>query len=66
MDQILNNLIGNSLKFAHAGSVKLSIEYQHFSLCVNMADTEIGMDEIANEHFDIVISDIQTPNMSGE
>lgn len=50
INQILNNLIGNSLKFTHAGSVKLSIDYQDFLLCLTVADTGIGMDDIAIEH----------------
>ena len=42
--QIVSNLISNSLKFTHAGAVKIGVGHDGRNLVLNVADTGIGME----------------------
>lgn len=53
--QLLINLMGNAIKFTDYGEVKVNISCsengsENFSLCVEVRDTGIGMDEEAAQH----------------
>ncbi len=50
LGQILNNLVGNAIKFTEQGSVSIDTRYEEGSLIVSISDTGIGMDDIALSH----------------
>jgi signal transduction histidine kinase len=50
LGQILNNLVGNAIKFTEQGSVSIDTRYEDGSLIVSISDTGIGMDDIALSH----------------
>ncbi|MCH7411230.1 ATP-binding protein [Belliella sp. DSM 111904] len=53
INQILNNLISNALKFTQEGSIKVNISYENDQLKMEVADTGIGMsDEVKRKVFD--------------
>jgi len=45
IQQILNNLLSNSFKYTHSGTVTLSIKYDRQHLHISVRDTGIGMTE---------------------
>ncbi len=45
LTQVLNNLLGNALKFTESGSIRLEVEYADDALRLSVADTGIGIDE---------------------
>ena len=45
LTQVLNNLLGNALKFTERGSIRLEMEYADGALRLSVADTGIGIDE---------------------
>ena len=50
LGQILNNLVGNAIKFTEQGSVSIATRYEEGSLIVSISDTGIGMDDISLNH----------------
>ena len=45
LTQVLNNLLGNALKFTERGFIRLEVEYAGGALRLSVADTGIGIDE---------------------
>ena len=45
LTQVLNNLLGNALKFTERGSIRLGVEYADGALRLSVEDTGIGIDE---------------------
>lgn len=45
IEQILDNLLANALKFTEAGEIRLSATYENERLTMEVRDTGIGMDE---------------------
>ncbi len=45
LTQVLNNLLGNALKFTEHGSIRLNVEYADGTLRLSVEDTGIGIDE---------------------
>jgi signal transduction histidine kinase/ActR/RegA family two-component response regulator len=50
LGQVINNLMGNAIKFTQQGRVTLSVHYHDDTLHLNVTDTGIGMDEAALSH----------------
>ncbi len=50
LGQILNNVLGNAIKFTEQGSIDLIVDYENNKLVIIISDTGIGMDETALSH----------------
>lgn len=50
LGQILNNVIGNAVKFTEQGGIRITIGYEDGQLNIIVADTGIGMNETAIKH----------------
>lgn len=50
LGQVINNIMGNAIKFTHQGSVTLLVHYHDNTLHLDVTDTGIGMDEAALSH----------------
>jgi signal transduction histidine kinase/CheY-like chemotaxis protein len=50
LGQIINNILGNAIKFTDKGEIKLSANYIEDHLIIEISDSGIGMDEVALNH----------------
>ena len=50
LEQILDNLIGNAIKFTEEGEVRVGVEQEGDRVCIRVADTGIGIDEAFMPH----------------
>ncbi len=50
LGQIINNILGNAIKFTEKGEINLSVDYIDAHLIIEISDSGIGMDEVALSH----------------
>lgn len=50
INQIINNLVGNAIKFTHEGTITFSAEYHQESLILKVKDTGIGMTSLQKQN----------------
>ena len=50
LQQVINNLVSNAVKFTAEGSVTVHARYEDNKLSINVSDTGIGMDDAALSH----------------
>ncbi|MCL6258342.1 ATP-binding protein [Aquiflexum sp. TKW24L] len=50
INQIMNNLLGNSLKFTQSGGIKVDISWAHKLLRIQISDTGMGMTPEIKQH----------------
>jgi len=64
LGQVLNNIIGNSVKFTQQGSINISVSLQNEILTIVVTDTGAGISK--NEQLSIFEAFIQADNQSAE